>query len=126
MLTLWWRAPEIFFGEREYTNAVDIWSLGCIFYELVTFEKLFSGQNEFEHIFQIYEIMGGFDQENYPDVVKYETFEQFKELYIQKKQEMRSEEEFFEFKTFKSLILEMNFVNLGKDLLVKMLRVDPK
>jgi serine/threonine protein kinase len=34
VLTLWYRAPEILLGQKEYSTPVDIWSIGCIFFEL--------------------------------------------------------------------------------------------
>jgi len=36
VITLWYRAPEILLGSKLYSTAVDIWSLGCIFVEMVT------------------------------------------------------------------------------------------
>ena len=30
------RAPELIFGATEYTTSIDIWSIGCVFYEYVT------------------------------------------------------------------------------------------
>jgi serine/threonine protein kinase len=39
--TSWYRAPEVCCGFRKYTNAIDIWSMGCIFYELITGVPLF-------------------------------------------------------------------------------------
>ena len=33
--TRWYRAPEISFLERQYDQASDIWSLGCVFYEIM-------------------------------------------------------------------------------------------
>jgi len=35
VVTLWYRAPEILLGAKYYTCSVDIWSIGCIFAELV-------------------------------------------------------------------------------------------
>jgi cyclin-dependent kinase 2 len=35
VVTLWYRAPEILLGTKLYTTSVDIWSLGCIFAEMV-------------------------------------------------------------------------------------------
>jgi serine/threonine protein kinase len=35
VITLWYRAPEILLGAKLYTATVDIWSLGCIFAEMV-------------------------------------------------------------------------------------------
>ena len=42
VVTLWYRAPEILLGCKYYSTAVDIWSLGCIFAEMV---HLLSGYN---------------------------------------------------------------------------------
>ena len=37
VITLWYRAPEILLGSKLYSTAVDVWSLGCIFAEMVRF-----------------------------------------------------------------------------------------
>lgn len=34
--TLWYKPPELLLGKRVYTTGIDIWSLGCVFYEIVT------------------------------------------------------------------------------------------
>ena len=34
VITLWYRAPEILLGQRQYSTPVDMWSLGCIFAEM--------------------------------------------------------------------------------------------
>jgi len=34
-VTLWYRAPEILLGQRKYGLAVDMWSVGTIFAEMV-------------------------------------------------------------------------------------------
>jgi len=36
----WFRSPEIILIEKEYDQGVDIWSIGCILYELITFSML--------------------------------------------------------------------------------------
>ena len=41
--TLWYRAPKLLFGASEYGSAVDIWSIGCIFAELMLRVPLFAG-----------------------------------------------------------------------------------
>ena len=43
VVTLWYRAPEILLGSTHYSTPVDIWSVGCIFAELVTRRPLFNG-----------------------------------------------------------------------------------
>ena len=34
-MTLWYRAPEVLLGTTHYSPAVDMWSVACIFAELV-------------------------------------------------------------------------------------------
>lgn len=43
VVTLWYRAPEILLGSNHYTTAVDIWSLGVLFTELLTGSPIFQG-----------------------------------------------------------------------------------
>ena len=40
--TLWYRAPEIALKLPGFTNKIDMWALGCIFYELITKKALFN------------------------------------------------------------------------------------
>ena len=37
--TRWYRAPELILIEKDYTSAIDIWSVGCIFAELMMMIK---------------------------------------------------------------------------------------
>ena len=46
VVTLWYRAPEILLGSKVYSTSVDIWSLGCIFFELAHRKPLFYGESE--------------------------------------------------------------------------------
>lgn len=36
VVTLLYRAPEILLGAPEYSTPIDIWALGCIFFEMIT------------------------------------------------------------------------------------------
>ncbi|TIA87852.1 hypothetical protein E3P99_02907 [Wallemia hederae] len=58
VVTLWYRAPEILLGEKRYTTAVDVWSIGCIFAELITAQPLFGGRSELEQIKLIFTTLG--------------------------------------------------------------------
>ena len=42
VVMLWYRAPEILLGSQFYSTAVDIWSIGCIFAEMVSGLSLWS------------------------------------------------------------------------------------
>jgi len=46
VVTLWYRAPELLLEIRNYTDAVDIWSVGCLFAELFIGAILFPGDKD--------------------------------------------------------------------------------
>jgi len=46
VVTFWYRAPELLLGARHYTKAIDIWAIGCIFAELLTYEPIFHCKQE--------------------------------------------------------------------------------
>ncbi|VDQ02549.1 unnamed protein product [Trichobilharzia regenti] len=43
--TRWYRAPEIMLSSKSYTKAIDIWSVGCIFGEMLNRRPLFPGKH---------------------------------------------------------------------------------
>ncbi|KAI3386352.1 hypothetical protein SNEBB_005987 [Seison nebaliae] len=55
VVTLWYRAPELLLQSRDYySTAVDLWSVGCIFGELLTMKPLFPGKTETDQIMKIF------------------------------------------------------------------------
>ena len=50
VVTLWYRAPDILLGSKNYTTSVDVWSVGCIFAEMITKKALFAGSDELEQL----------------------------------------------------------------------------
>jgi cell division cycle 2-like len=56
--TLWYRAPELLLGVEEYGFEIDIWSLGCIFGELLTLSPLFHATNEVSLLSLIFGLLG--------------------------------------------------------------------
>ncbi|KIP12597.1 hypothetical protein PHLGIDRAFT_98042 [Phlebiopsis gigantea 11061_1 CR5-6] len=58
VVTLWYRAPEILLGATTYSTAVDMWSVGCIFAELLLKEPLFQAKGEIELISMIFKLLG--------------------------------------------------------------------
>ncbi|VDD82088.1 unnamed protein product [Mesocestoides corti] len=43
--TRWYRAPEIMLNSKGYTRAIDVWSVGCIFAEMLDRQPLFPGKH---------------------------------------------------------------------------------
>ena len=58
VITLWYRAPEILLGQKIYSMPVDIWSVGCIFFEMAQKKPLFYGDSEIDQIFKIFQVLG--------------------------------------------------------------------
>jgi len=80
--TLWYRAPEILLGQKEYALPVDIWSVGCVFAELVNQTVAFPGDSEIGQIFQIFSYFGTPTESDWPGVSKLpyykDTFPKFR------------------------------------------------
>ena len=109
ILTLWYRAPEILLGQKEYSTPVDMWSIGLIFYEMAHRKPLFAGDSEIDQIFKIFQMYGTPNERTWPGITKLPdfklTFPQFKGKGIQASNK--------------------NIDPIGLDLLSKMLQLDP-
>lgn len=56
--TRWYRAPEIMLSFKNYTKAIDVWSVGCIFAELLGGKPFFKGDSPFDQLNQILKVLG--------------------------------------------------------------------
>ncbi|CCW68985.1 unnamed protein product [Phytomonas sp. Hart1] len=56
--TRWYRAPECLLTNGCYKSKMDIWSVGCVFFELCTLYPLFPGSNELDQIHRIHSVLG--------------------------------------------------------------------
>merc|ERR1719243_562072 len=54
----YYRAPELIFGSTEYTTAIDIWSSGCVFAELLLGAPLFPGDSGVDQLVEIIKVLG--------------------------------------------------------------------
>ncbi|KAE9610126.1 hypothetical protein Lal_00006352 [Lupinus albus] len=70
VVTLWYRAPELLLGAKEYSTAIDMWSVGCIMAELISKEALFAGKTEVEQLDKIFRTLGSPDEKIWPGLSK--------------------------------------------------------
>ncbi|KDQ61759.1 hypothetical protein JAAARDRAFT_521210 [Jaapia argillacea MUCL 33604] len=59
--TRWYRAPELMLAFRRYDTAIDVWSIGCIFAELMLGKPLFKGKDYVDQLNKILEVLGSPD-----------------------------------------------------------------
>ena len=66
VVTLWYRSPDLLLGATSYGADVDMWSLGCVFGELLSREPLLQGKNEVDQLAQIFALCGIPTPANWP------------------------------------------------------------
>ncbi|KAK9698327.1 hypothetical protein RND81_08G096500 [Saponaria officinalis] len=58
VVTLWYRPPELLLGSTNYGAYVDMWSLGCVFAELLIGKPILKGKTEVEQLHKIFKLCG--------------------------------------------------------------------
>ncbi|CAA2989116.1 mitogen-activated kinase 3 [Olea europaea subsp. europaea] len=58
VVTRWYRAPELLLNSSEYTAAIDVWSVGCIYMELLNRKPLFEGKDHVHQMRLVTELLG--------------------------------------------------------------------
>ncbi|OAA66258.1 serine/threonine-protein kinase [Cordyceps fumosorosea ARSEF 2679] len=70
VITRWYRPPELLFGARHYSGAVDVWSVGAVFAELVLRAPYMPGASEVDQVRLICEAVGTPTEDNWPGVTR--------------------------------------------------------
>lgn len=68
VVTLWYRAPELLLKTERYSGAVDMWSVGCVFAELLMGKPILPGNADSEQLKRIFSLVGDPTPENCPGV----------------------------------------------------------
>ena len=66
VVTLWYRAPELLLGETRYGASVDVFSIGCVFGEILGKDPLLQGKNEVDQLAKIFDLTGLPSSETWP------------------------------------------------------------
>ncbi|KAJ3721057.1 kinase-like domain-containing protein [Lentinula raphanica] len=70
VITRWYRPPELLFGSRYYGSAVDIWSVGCIFAELMLRTPYLAGETDMDQLKTIFRALGTPTEQEWPGHTK--------------------------------------------------------
>ena len=76
VVTLWYRAPEILLGQRQYACPVDIWSIGVIFAEMANRRPLWPGDSEIDELYKIFRTLGTPTEQTWPGVTRLPDYKQ--------------------------------------------------
>jgi serine/threonine protein kinase len=66
VVTRWYRAPELLFGAKEYSYAVDVWAVGCIFAELMLRTPYVAGDSDMDQLTKIFHALGTPSEADWP------------------------------------------------------------
>jgi mitogen-activated protein kinase 1/3 len=111
VVTRFYRAPEIMLSSHEYSQAVDVWSAGCSFAEILSGKILFQGQHYIEQVNLIISLRGTPDEDCKKQITNEYALKYIESLPVKPK-----------------VPLEEAFPGVSKqalDLLDKMLNLDP-
>jgi negative regulator of PHO system len=68
VVTLWYRAPDVLLGSRQYNTSIDIWSAGCIMAEMYTGRPLFPGTTNEDQLQRIFRLLGTPSERSWPGI----------------------------------------------------------
>lgn len=67
VITRWYRPPELLFAAKKYGPAVDMWSVGCIFAELMLRMPYLPGDSDIDQLAKIFQARGTPKDEDWPN-----------------------------------------------------------
>jgi serine/threonine protein kinase len=71
IVTRWYRSPELLLGSQKYDYAIDMWSVGCVFGELITGKPIFPAREEIHQLGVVFDICGTINYQEWPEALDY-------------------------------------------------------
>lgn len=78
VVTLWYRPPDVLLGSTEYSTPIDMWGVGCIFYEMASGRPLFPGSTVEDELHLIFKVLGSPTEDNWPGIARSEELASYK------------------------------------------------
>lgn len=79
VITRWYRPPELLYGAKFYSGAVDVWSMGTVFAELILRVPFLAGNTDLHQLELICSTIGTPTEQNWPGVTKLDGFVKFEQ-----------------------------------------------
>uniref|UniRef100_A0A8C1MFG9 cyclin-dependent kinase n=1 Tax=Cyprinus carpio TaxID=7962 RepID=A0A8C1MFG9_CYPCA len=77
VVTLWYRPPDVLLGSSEYSTQIDMWGVGCIFYEMAAGRPLFPGSTVEDELHLIFRLLGTPTEDNWAGISSIEEFKSY-------------------------------------------------
>lgn len=74
VVTLWYRPPDVLLGSTEYSTQIDMWGVGCIFFEMATGRPFFPGSTVEDQLHLIFKTLGTPTEATWPGITSNEVF----------------------------------------------------
>ncbi|XP_023827725.1 cyclin-dependent kinase 17 [Salvelinus sp. IW2-2015] len=78
VVTLWYRPPDVLLGSSEYSTQIDMWGVGCIFYEMSAGRPLFPGSTVEDELHLIFRLLGTPTEDSWPGISSMDEFKSYK------------------------------------------------
>lgn len=78
VVTIWYRAPELLFGAKQYGYGIDIWAIGCIFAELMLRTPYLPGEGQISQLDTTFRALGTPTEKDWPGMTLLPDYQKFK------------------------------------------------
>ena len=117
--TRWYRAPEMILAGQNYGKPIDMWSVGCILYELLVGTPILPGKSTKDMIRMMFSVTGFPDRKEYNEVKKDCKIQQIEyDDLLQEKIKKK--------KNILQMVSKFSHDEVAIDLLLKLLVFNPK
>lgn len=77
VVTLWYRPPDVLLGNTDYDHSIDMWGVGCIFFEMASGRTLFPGSSVRQQLYLIFSCLGAPNRYNWPEVMTNHEYQRY-------------------------------------------------
>lgn len=68
VVTLWYRSPDVLLGSKCYSCSIDMWSVGCVFAEMISGRPFAAGETNYDQLIEIQKVLGTPSPSEWPEM----------------------------------------------------------